>query len=253
MDLSTHFWWQTEEVTTHTYDLHSVHSTQDFALSLVPSRKESHWTWVRAESQKAGRGQFHRAWHSPLGGLYQTLICSWPSDPRWTSLVGALAVCQAIEELYGVKTEIKWKNDIFFNRKKLAGVLAEIVEHDGKKWLLLGIGLNVNGTVQSLNVDQKITSLKEELSKEVTKKELIQNIDKFLYAELKEIMEQGMTEKKLDLLCEKMAYRGESVYVRTAQGIFQGVLQGISLCGQVVVDGEPHTIFRLGKTVADVA
>lgn len=250
---SHHFWWQSKGVSIHHYTFSSIDSTQDFALSLLNSRKEHQWTLVTSDTQRAGRGQFGRVWQSPRGGIYQTLICLWPSDPRWTSLVGALAICKAIEDLYGIAPRIKWKNDVLIDGKKVAGVLSEVVEHQGKKWLLLGIGLNVDTNTRCLCLDQKVISLQEKIETTVDKEALSCRVNAFLYSELKEMVQEGMTCKALEFFCERMAYRGESVYIRTAKGIFQGILQGISLEGGVVLDEQSYTALRLGKNLEDVA
>jgi len=108
---------------------------------------------VVANEQTSGRGRLHRRWYTPAGaGLAFSLILRHVGQdvpemhktiPRITAL-GALAVCDALESLYPLKTEIKWPNDVLALGKKLSGILTE-VEWRGNQLeaVILGIGINI--------------------------------------------------------------------------------------------------------------
>ncbi len=109
-------------------------------------------TVVIAERQSAGRGRLGRTWISPAG-LNLALSCVLrPSVPPALaprlSLVAALAVACALEEL-GFEPGIKWPNDVFLEGRKVCGILTEIeAEADSVRFVVVGIGLNVNGDTQ---------------------------------------------------------------------------------------------------------
>lgn len=105
---------------------------------------------VIAEEQTAGRGRAGRSFQSPRdGGLYLSVLMrprlalSQVSDmTAWV----AVAVCDAVEAVCGLRPQIKWTNDLILNGKKLCGVLTELglTRDNGLDYLVTGIGINVN-------------------------------------------------------------------------------------------------------------
>ena len=105
-------------------------------------------TAVVARSQAGGRGRFGRAWVSPAGGLYVSLVLrpgrarvDWPS----LGLVAALAALDAVEAAAGPgRVALKWPNDLLVEGtgRKLAGTLASVVEGSVPA-LVVGLGLNL--------------------------------------------------------------------------------------------------------------
>ena len=109
---------------------------------------------MTAESQTQGRGRSGRTWESPKGGLWFSLII------RPTITVDRIPLLQfwvantlrkAIEEIYGVRTDLKWPNDLVIDWHKLAGILVE-TKISGPKldYAVVGVGLNVNLTLKEL-------------------------------------------------------------------------------------------------------
>ncbi len=101
-----------------------------------------------ADLQSAGRGRLGRSWVSAPGS---SLLCSMlfrPSlaldDFHLVMTTVALGARTAIEELSGVAASLKWPNDLLVDDKKVAGLLAEIVETDAGHALVVGIGINLH-------------------------------------------------------------------------------------------------------------
>jgi BirA family biotin operon repressor/biotin-[acetyl-CoA-carboxylase] ligase len=96
---------------------------------------------VLARTQARGRGRAAHVWASPPGGLYASLaLAPHPGpEPLAVTLVVALAVKEALCGA-GVSARLKWPNDLFVGRRKIAGVLGEAAEGA----IVLGIGVNVN-------------------------------------------------------------------------------------------------------------
>lgn len=122
---------------------------------------------IFAEAQTAGRGQRSSRWITPKGqDLMLTLMLKpevklehWP---RLTTMA-ALAVCKAIEVTLPLRPAIKWPNDIYLGDRKVCGLLAETFSGAGGPFLVLGIGLNVNATVFTPELQGIATSLLREL------------------------------------------------------------------------------------------
>lgn len=178
-----HHFWQTN-------------STMDVAKALAQKGAEG-GTIVIAECQTHGRGRLGRGWFSPKGGIYLTLILKPEISPAYApriNLMASIAVARAIRNLFGLKAELKWPNDVLIKGKKVCGILAEMeAETDVVKFVNVGIGINANTAVSQH--EKRATSLKEELGKEVSRKE-------FLNSVLKEINRQQVLLTKGDLLEE---------------------------------------------------
>jgi BirA family transcriptional regulator, biotin operon repressor / biotin---[acetyl-CoA-carboxylase] ligase len=105
--------------------------------------------------QAAGRGRLGRQWLAAPGTsvLVSVLLRPPPEQaPPELSLVGALATALAVEDAIGLSAQIKWPNDVMLNRRKVAGILAELKD----EVVVLGIGLNVNQTREQLPLDAKV-------------------------------------------------------------------------------------------------
>ena len=113
---------------------------------------EPEGTVAVAEEQSEGRGRLGRAWHAPAGTslLFSVLLRPTIESARLPelSLVAGGAVAEAIAEVAGVDPAIKFPNDVLIGGRKVAGILAESSE--GR--VVLGIGINVNQTLEQLPV-----------------------------------------------------------------------------------------------------
>ena len=110
-------------------------STNERARGLA-SLGAPHGTLVTADEQTAGRGRQGREWvAAPGASLLLSLIIRSPTDAL--PLAAAVAVCEALP----VEAAIKWPNDIWVERRKVAGILVEARPQEG--WAVLGIGVNV--------------------------------------------------------------------------------------------------------------
>lgn len=115
-------------------------------------------TTVIADAQTGGKGRMGRIWLSPPRvNLYCSIILRPPvmpyEAPQLTFLT-AVAVSQAIEAVTGLKPEIKWPNDVLINGKKVAGLLNEMsAETDGIKFVILGLGVNLNMSAAQFATD----------------------------------------------------------------------------------------------------
>lgn len=152
---------------------HEIGSTNSWAKELALLGAEE-GTVAVAETQMAGRGRLERVWVSPKGGLYFSVIFRpelTPTQATKLVFVAGLAVAEALHELYCLKTETKWPNDVLVNRRKVCGILAEMnTTDDSVNFVLVGIGINANfDTKNALTQElwEDTTSLENELDKRV--------------------------------------------------------------------------------------
>ncbi len=120
-----------------------VGSTNDEARRLA-EQGAPHGTVVHADEQIAGRGRLARAWYSPPGNLYLSILLRLDMAlarlPE-LSLLTAVAVADTVDALLPPRTRaaLKWPNDVLVDGGKIAGILVEHV-HDAT---IIGVGLNV--------------------------------------------------------------------------------------------------------------
>ncbi len=124
-------------------------------------------TAVVAEAQSAGRGRLGRTWASPSNlNLYLSVILRPAVGPMAVtplSLVAAVAVAEAILATTGLRSGIKWPNDVLLGERKVAGILTEMdAEADRVRHVILGIGVNLNATSRDFPTElrRKASSLR---------------------------------------------------------------------------------------------
>jgi BirA family biotin operon repressor/biotin-[acetyl-CoA-carboxylase] ligase len=127
-----------------------------------------------AETQTAGRGRLERRWISPAGGLWFSVVLRpkfKPTEAFGLVFVASLAVAEVLEELYGLKAQVKWPNDVLVDSKKVCGILAES-KSDSKnvEYVVVGIGMNANCSVKKSLPEElwkTATSLEDELGRKI--------------------------------------------------------------------------------------
>lgn len=140
-------------------------------LDSCASTQEEAWRWpgavpsdgllVVARKQTQGRGRRPgRSWQSPAGGVYLSWRCQL-ENPAGLTLLGALAVARMLQE-YGLRPWLKWPNDCWLGRQKVAGVLADCRWQGARAECVLGVGVNVG-----VHPPDEGTSMSRELGKEL--------------------------------------------------------------------------------------
>ena len=124
---------------------------------------------VVARQQTAGRGRHGRSWISEKdAGLYFSIILRPKIEIRLLSLVTlmtAVATAEVLSELYGLKPDIKWVNDIHIGGKKICGILADAVETSKGLSVVVGIGINLKRPPESSELNKISTSVESETNK----------------------------------------------------------------------------------------
>lgn len=231
------------------YYFDTVSSTMDIATELGMKGSPC-GTVVLAESQTKGRGRLGRAWSSPkYKGIYLSLLLRPKMLPNQTSiltLMSAVSICEAIKEITGLETKIKWPNDILIHNKKLGGILTELnAEMDSIRFVVIGIGLNVNNDKKTL--PEGSTSLREQIKENINRIELLQeilrkietNYSLFQEKESRSILEKWRSYnitlgKRVRIICQNNHLEGEAfdidldggLLLRKDSGLVEKVMAG---------------------------
>jgi BirA family transcriptional regulator, biotin operon repressor / biotin---[acetyl-CoA-carboxylase] ligase len=124
---------------------HRVTDSTNERARVLGSAGAPHGTLVTADEQTAGRGRQGREWTAaPRTSLLLSLVLREPREAL--PLAAAVALCEALP----VEAAIKWPNDIWLQRRKVAGILVEGRPQEG--WAVLGIGVNVHDAPPLENV-----------------------------------------------------------------------------------------------------
>ncbi len=128
--------------------LGTTQSTNDDALRAA-GEGDRGALWIVADEQRAGRGRQGRAWASPPGNLYASLLLIDPCDPALAPQLGfvaGLALHEAVGSLAGIgapRLSLKWPNDLILDGGKLAGLLLEAHRVAGRFATVIGFGVNI--------------------------------------------------------------------------------------------------------------
>ena len=154
-----------------------INSTQTKAKELAEKNIEN-GTIVITENQKNGLGTHGRSWYSEEGKNITFTMIIYPkcSISELNGITKKIATCMtsAIYSACNVITDIKEPNDIMINNKKIGGILTQIITKGEKiRYLLIGIGIDVNGTNFPEELIGIATSLKKEFKKEYQREDIL--------------------------------------------------------------------------------
>ncbi len=208
-------------------------------------------TLVVAEAQTKGRGRKGRIWHSPaFAGIYMSFVLRPTLPPHETpvvTLMTAVALAEAVRNLTGLTPNIKWPNDLLIGKKKLAGILTEIVaQPDSVDYVIVGAGINVNTTPKMFGPEIKdfATSLYMETGKKFRRAELIAG---FLF-EFEKYYEMFKS-RRFDFIVESWRdladIVGRNIKVDVLGRIYEGEVVAVESDGALVIREEGGAERRL--------
>ena len=137
-----------------------IDSTNTYAKSIA-KKGAKEGTVVIAKTQTAGKGRLGRTFFSKLDGIYLSVVLRpkfSAENIQFITVAAAVATANAIDEICGVNTGIKWVNDIYLNGKKICGILTETsinTETSTTDYAVLGIGINLSLAGNTLPEDIK--------------------------------------------------------------------------------------------------
>ena len=154
-----------QQEVTNPVELHPIiDSTNQYLLDRTESLESG--TVCLAEYQAQGRGRRGRKWVSPFGAnLYLSMY--WRLDAGMAaamglSLVVGVAIVEALEGLGIEGVKLKWPNDVYYQDKKLAGILVEMSgQTGGAANIVIGMGMNIAMKDRDAEVDQPWVTLNE--------------------------------------------------------------------------------------------
>jgi BirA family biotin operon repressor/biotin-[acetyl-CoA-carboxylase] ligase len=202
--------------------------------------RKMHGMVIIAEEQTGGIGRMGRAWVSPSGGIWITVVLKphIPIDHIFMiTMAGSIAIARAIRKEFDLGALIKWPNDIFIGNKKVAGLLLELAaEADSVHYCLLSIGIDVNVPLNlfSPTLQKDITSISAEVGHEVDRASFLARIlkefeSRYLLIESGEYETITREWKSLSCTLENR------VQIRTLKNSFEGEAIDIDEFGALII------------------
>ena len=160
----------------------SVTSTNDVAINLI-REDQKEIGCVYADKQTKGRGTHGNEWVSEKGNLFGSLF--FPLKDRYPpfnefSIINSIIVSNVIQNFCKTqKINLKFPNDIFVNEKKICGILQEHIILNDKKFLIIGIGINIASNPNTKSKYQSTNILLETKNKPQIKEVLDLLVDSY--------------------------------------------------------------------------
>jgi BirA family biotin operon repressor/biotin-[acetyl-CoA-carboxylase] ligase len=230
---------------------HEVGSTNDWAKELA-ELDAPEGTVAIAETQTSGRGRLGRKWISPKGGLWFSIIFRPKLKPHETvklMFLACLAVAETLRDLYGLKTETKWPNDVLVDGRKVCGILSEMKTVGEKmEYVIIGIGVNANLDVEKefpKELWETATSIQKALGRKISLEELF----KALLEKMESLYQQFLKEGFMPILEKWKSYAsflGCEVEVRGDGERLEGTASNVDEDGALILklkDGSTRRVF----------
>jgi BirA family biotin operon repressor/biotin-[acetyl-CoA-carboxylase] ligase len=230
-----------------------VGSTNNIVLNLTHLAHYQYYVCI-ADSQFKGRGRRARQWYSPKGdNIYCSVGFVVNHDDQklvFANLIGTIALLQSIHSMTNhYNIQVKWPNDIIWQRQKLGGVLIETKRINPQhKLCVIGFGLNVNMRQAGTNINQSWTSLLQISHYHYERNQLIaqllHSLDQFWMMDY-----QVLSETLYRYWQQYDGIYEQAVKLKTAFGIVQGRALGIDRIGRLLIKqhGQPLSAFSEGE------
>lgn len=215
-----------------------------------------------AEEQTAGKGRGGHSWHSEeSAGIYCSVLLRprlAPADALILALAAGVATADAVESVTGNKADLRWPNDLLFGMKKFCGILTELnAEATRVRYVVIGIGINVNQGEFPEDIREVATSLRLQTGRSWSRVELTAALLKSLDRIYQQLLRGGATARReIIARFQQMSSlaEGRRVFVEEDGG-YAGISAGLDERGFLLISthGDVRTVFSGGvRAIEDV-
>jgi BirA family transcriptional regulator, biotin operon repressor / biotin---[acetyl-CoA-carboxylase] ligase len=231
------------------YHFFKTDSTNRVALELGHAG-EAEGAVVLAEEQTAGRGRAGRVWHSDRAvGIYMTLLLRprlAPVQAPLLTMMAGLSARSAVQAVAGLTVDLKWPNDLLIGGKKAGGILTEMHAEPGQiRFVIVGIGLNVNQEKFPGELAETATSLRVETGKAQSRMELLVRLLREFESDYNRFLREGVTSVVARFEEVSTYAKGKRVRVTNGAESYAGTTAGLGPEGLLQVqrdDGQVMTV-----------
>ena len=226
----------------HIYHFFKTDSTNRVAFELGRAG-EPEGVVVLAEEQTLGRGRAGHAWHSERAmGIYVTLLLRpklAPVQAPLLTIMAGLSAHAAVEAVTGLAVDLKWPNDLIMRGKKAGGILTEMHAEPGMvRFVVVGIGLNVNQEKFPGELGGLATSLRQETGKAQSRMELLVRLLREFETDYNRFLREGITGVVQRFEVVSSYAHGKKVRVTNGADSYVGTTAGLGPEGLLQVERE---------------
>lgn len=221
----------------------SIDSTNTLAKKIARENKDE-FMFVVSETQQKGRGRLGRTFESDnKQGVWCSFILKPSMEPEKALIItvaSATAVCRTLEEVCGLKTGIKWPNDIVAGKRKICGILSEMSCETGAiEFIIAGVGINISQTADdfSTEVSKTATSVLMETRHAFVRAEIISS----LCYNMQEIFRFVISEDTEEIMKRWEKYSvtdGKDIKIIRNNEEINAVAEGIDYNGRLIATDE---------------
>jgi BirA family biotin operon repressor/biotin-[acetyl-CoA-carboxylase] ligase len=194
----------------------------------------SHGAVWLAEEQTAGKGRAGHSWKSnPADGIYCSALLRpklAPVDVIILSLAAGLAVVDAVREVTGLCADLRWPNDVLIGGRKFCGILTEMnAEITRVRYVVVGVGLNVNNMEFPPELAPIATSLRIQAGQSFSRLELVAALLRALDREHKALCDGAASarEQILRRFQQHSSFCRDCAVFVEEDGGYQGMTRGL--------------------------
>jgi len=198
---------------------------------------------VLAEEQTAGRGRAGRSWHSErAAGIYVTLLLRpklAPVQAPLLTMMAGLSAHSAVQAVMGLAVDLKWPNDLLIRGKKVGGILTEMhAEPNQVRFVIVGIGINVNQEKFPGELANTATSLRAETGKPQSRMGLLVRLLREFEADYNRFLREGVASVVARFESVSSYAKGKRVRVTNGTESYTGTTMGLGPEGLLQVERE---------------
>lgn len=211
--------------------LKSTTSTSDVALEMAKQNMPEYSCCI-AEEQTKGRGRLQNVWQTyPYKSLAFSFVLYDFKDV--IPLVLCCSLYRVLKDEYKSKVAIKWPNDIYYDDKKLSGILVESFQLDNalNRAYIVGIGLNIFSEEGALDM---VGFLEDTTDTKVTREDLLNKIFVQIKKDISKLNSDGFLEFR-DYFMQNCMYLNQPIKVNMYNKVEEGTFIGINNQGYLIL------------------
>ena len=212
------------------YFMESVDSTMSEIKKLSVKRN----ICVMANEQKKGFGRRGTIWESPKNNVYISILSKniLPIENHFLNNAFITnMICNVIENICNIKTQIKWPNDILINKEKISGIISEIFNINNDKYINTGFGVNV---VSSPKIENYPTTNINKYNKEIDNCNFVYQIMEEYFRNFNQL--QNNNEKIMTEYKSRLLYLGSNINLKIDEkNIKQGIFHNLNPDGSITL------------------
>jgi BirA family biotin operon repressor/biotin-[acetyl-CoA-carboxylase] ligase len=234
-------------------ELFEAESTNDYAMELIRQGLATPEMAVFTARQTRGKGQRGKSWQSEPGKNTALSILlqpdgNFPLDRFYFNAFLTLSCLRFLETFLEKELSIKWPNDLYFENKKLGGILIENIIRGGVwQWSVVGIGVNVNQKVFP-ELENRAISLSMIVGSEIDVRLFAEDLHRQVVRSLRNPSEPTLMMKEFN---EELFMRGKQTLLQHGTSTGMHKIIGVDERGRLMTTDQDgcSNAFDLGEVV----